>query len=414
VLASAVLLTASALVVVAAVNWTPSCPALTARTVTPDPGLTGRFAAYGDGATTPTWTGGDGTHSVRLPDGRTLWLFDDTLLGPVLPPDAAHLGTWSPPGSPGVANSAVLQAPDGRLTRTITGGTTAPASWIPGEHASGQWNWPVTALVDRDHGRPVLRVLVHHTANGDQQYVFGVGRSTAVRTYTLPGLRLTGQATLPVPADDPGERVLYGTTALSDARYFYVYGNTTPADGRAAMYLARVPRGAVDQPGRWRYWDYGRWRRTPSAARPLPAVDDDTAPVSTGFGVVRQGRTYVLFSMRTDPRVHAGIVGEITSSWACTPAGPWHGAAHVYTPPETVNGGRTHTMIAYNPQAHPERTTPAGVSLSYDINDAAGVNGLANVKNDLSLYRPRFLRVRLGPPTYRAPGPSATRGSAPR
>ena len=407
-LASAVLLTGAGLVVVATVRWAPACPALVPRTVTPDPAATSAFAAYGDRATGPTWAGGDGTHSVRLPDGRTLWIFDDTLLGPVRPPDAFHPNTWSPPGSPGVANSAVLQN-GARLTRTLLSGTS---SWIPGEHQDGQWNWPTSALVDTEDGRPVLRVLVHHTANGGSGFVFGAGRYTLVRTYTLPGLALRSEVTLPIPTGGDGDRVLYGTTALQDDRYFYVYGNTTPANGRAAMYLARVPRGALADPGAWRYWDYGRWRTAPEAAHPLPAVDDDIAPVSTGFSVVRQGRTYVLFSMRTDPG--AGIVGEITASWACTPAGPWHHASPVYQPPEVRNGGRTRTMIAYNPQAHPERGTAAGISLSYDINDAAGMNGLANVKNDLSLYRPRFLRVRLGPPTSPAPGPGAARGSAHR
>ena len=412
------LLIAAALVVIGALRYSPSCSALVPRKVTADTATTGAFAAYGDGATAgPQWAGGDGTHSVRLPDGRTLWLFDDTLLGPVRPPDIAHPGTWSPPGSPGVANSAVIQsAPrDGaRLVRTIIGGPDPVRSWIPGEHDDGAWNWPVAGLVDTADGRPVLRVLAHHTTNGRQQYVFGIGQYTLVRTYALPSLRLLGEVTLPIPRAGPAQRVLYGTTTLADARYFYVYGNNAPPDGRAALYLARVPRGAVDRPEAWRYWDHGRWRTSPARARPLPAAHDDVAPVSTGFGVVRRGHTYVLFSMRTDPRVSGGIVGEITASWGCTPAGPWHGAYHVYTPPEAVGGGRTHTMIAYNPQAHPALTTGAGVSLSYDLNDAAGMNGLANVKNDLSLYRPRFLHVRLGPPTSRAPGRGGGRGSAHR
>lgn len=395
VLACAVLLLGAGIVVVAAVRWTPTCPALVRRSVTPDATTTAAFSTYGDRAVGPQWAGGDGTHSVRLPDGRTLWIFDDTLLGPVMPPDVAHPGTWSPPTSPGVANSAVLQTGP-RLTRTLLGGTDPPASWIPGEHQDGQWNWPTSALIDTDDGRQVLRVLVDHTANAGGGFVFGAGRYTLIRTYTLPDLRLASEVTLPIPTGGDGDRVLYGTTALQDRRYFYVYGNTTPASGRAAMYLARVPRGALADPAAWRYWDAGRWRDSPAAARPLPATDDDIASVSTGFSVIRRGRTYVRFSMRTDPG--ADIVGEITASWACTPAGPWHHPVPVYRPPEVRNGGRTHSMIAYNPQAHPERDTAAGISLSYDINDASGMNGLANVKNDLSLYRPRFLRVRLGPP----------------
>ena len=33
----------------------------------------------------PGWTGGDGTYSVGLPDGRTAWSFGDTFLGTIAP-----------------------------------------------------------------------------------------------------------------------------------------------------------------------------------------------------------------------------------------------------------------------------------------------------------------------------------------
>ncbi|MER6311485.1 hypothetical protein [Streptomyces sp. NPDC001657] len=48
---------------------------------------TAAFARYGnDNSRTDDWTDGDGTHSVRLPDGRTLWLFSDTFLDRIQPP----------------------------------------------------------------------------------------------------------------------------------------------------------------------------------------------------------------------------------------------------------------------------------------------------------------------------------------
>ena len=56
------------------------CTPRTVASWTQDDALTSEFARYGDdGARTDDWTGGDGTHSVRLPDGRLLWLFCDTV-----------------------------------------------------------------------------------------------------------------------------------------------------------------------------------------------------------------------------------------------------------------------------------------------------------------------------------------------
>ena len=46
----------------------------------PDPRFNRQFTRLGDG-----WTGADGTYSVALPDGRTVWMFGDTFLGRVNP-----------------------------------------------------------------------------------------------------------------------------------------------------------------------------------------------------------------------------------------------------------------------------------------------------------------------------------------
>lgn len=65
-----------------------------------DTRLTGEFARYGDDSErVDDWTGGDGTHSVRLPDGRLLWLFSDTYLGAVNRPRTRQ-GSRIPGGPP--------------------------------------------------------------------------------------------------------------------------------------------------------------------------------------------------------------------------------------------------------------------------------------------------------------------------
>ena len=62
-----------------------TCSARTLTSWSAEAELTREFARYGDDAgRADDWTGGDGTHSVRLPDGRVLWLFSDTYLGQVL------------------------------------------------------------------------------------------------------------------------------------------------------------------------------------------------------------------------------------------------------------------------------------------------------------------------------------------
>ncbi|MEZ0161942.1 hypothetical protein AB8850_29700, partial [Streptomyces griseorubens] len=96
------------------------CAPRTVVSWAPEPRLTSTFARYGDDdARTDDWTGGDGTHSVRLPDGRLLWLFSDTFLGRVhRPPNpAGEPYAWRDGTAPLVRNSAVVMR-DGRPEST--------------------------------------------------------------------------------------------------------------------------------------------------------------------------------------------------------------------------------------------------------------------------------------------------------
>jgi hypothetical protein len=113
--------------------------------------------------------------------------------------------------------------------------------------------------------------------------------------------------------------------------------------------------------------------------------------VGSAFTVVRDGGTYVLFTMA------AGTAGltTITSYWACSPTGPWHGPTRSFSP--SLPQGE---VAAYNPQAHPELSDGDRIVLSYDVNwlDATGAAAQSNISRNVSLYRPRFVTLRLAGP----------------
>ncbi|MER7153106.1 hypothetical protein ABT366_20030, partial [Streptomyces lydicus] len=185
---------------------------------------TAAFARYGDDNTrVDDWTGGDGTHSVRLPDGRTLWLFSDTYLDRIQPPPGPrggpHRRTADGGGTPLLRhNSAVLMSRSGRPERTLTGGPpSAPGPFFP-DPTGGGLRWPVGAVVEpRTPGahEKVVRVLLWNRAPRTGPWVFGVPRATEVATLSLPGLRLESiREAVGRTAADPGERVLYGAAAV--------------------------------------------------------------------------------------------------------------------------------------------------------------------------------------------------------
>ncbi len=367
-----------------------ACGAHTVGSWSADRRLTAEFARYGDDpARTDDWTGGDGTHSVRLPDGRVLWLFSDTYLGQVhAPPNPyGESSTWRDGTAPLVRNSAVVMR-DGRLQRTL------PSPLFP-DPAPNQWRWPVAARVEpRSPGssEQVVRVLLWVRTAGGSPWIYGVPTATEVATLSLPDLRVESvvkvldQQLVP----DPSRRVLFGTTLVEEGGWTYVFGGD---DGQAASrpashaYVARVPEGRLGEPGAWRYWNGSAWA-APARARPRAVLGDGRRTgVGSAFSVVRVRGTYVLFTMA------AGTKGltTVTSYWACSPTGPWHGPTRDFSP--SLPQGE---VAAYNPQVHPELGRDGGrLVLSYDVNWLETGGAAAQLNRNVSLYRPRFVTVRL-------------------
>nr|WP_203616219.1 DUF4185 domain-containing protein [Streptomyces sp. SID13726] len=366
------------------------CEPRTVASWSADDRLTTEFARYGDDASrTDDWTGGDGTHSVRLPDGRLLWLFSDTYLGQVYrPPNpVGESYAWRDTTAPLVRNSAVLMR-DGRLESTLP----APLFADP---APNQWRWPVAARVEpRSPGsrEQVVRVLLWVRTAGRAPWIYGVPTATEVATLSLPDLRVESVTRVldEQRVQDPSRRVLFGTTLVEDGEWTYVFGGD---DGQAASrpassaYVARVPVGGLGEPGAWEYWDGSDWT---TGARPRPVLGDGRRTgVGSAFSVVRRDGTYVLFTMAAGTKGLAAV----TSYWACSPTGPWHGPAKDFTP--SLPAGQ---VAAYNPQVHPATSGDGErLVLSYDVNwlDAAGAS--AQLNRNVSLYRPRFVTLRLAP-----------------
>ncbi|GAA0652725.1 hypothetical protein GCM10009535_33890 [Streptomyces thermocarboxydovorans] len=364
------------------------CAPRTVASWTADDRLTGEFARYGDDAArADDWTGGDGTHSVRLPDGRLLWLFSDTYLGRVhRPPNpVGEAYAWRDTTAPLVRNSGVLMR-DGRLEGTL------PAPLFP-DPAPDQWRWPVAARVEpRSPGSDdqVVRVLLWVRTAGQDPWVYGVPTATEVATLSLPDLRVESIVKVlgQEQVADFSRRVLFGTTLLEEDGWTYVFGGD---DGRPAArpashaYVARVPEGRLADPSAWEYWNGSAWQ---SRARPRPVLGDGRRTgVGSAFSVVPDDGTYVLFTMA------AGAKGltTVASYWACSPTGPWHGPSAEFAPALPQQG-----TAAYNPQTHPELSGDGRLVLSYDVNWLEPAGAAVMLSRNVSLYRPRFVTIRLG------------------
>ncbi|MEV4443599.1 DUF5005 domain-containing protein, partial [Streptomyces sp. NPDC049577] len=169
----------------------------------------------------------------------------------------------------------------------------------------------------------------------------------------------------------------------------YIYGTERAPSGGQYLHLARVDGPDLRRP--WSYRTAGGWSARERASARL-AADGGPLLTSDELSVVRHGSWYALLTQRADRPFSA----ELRLAWARTPYGPFTRARTVYTAPEAGARGdyRDADVFAYNPHEHPELARRGEMVISYNVNSLDP----GDVLRHASIYRPRFLRVTLGPP----------------
>jgi hypothetical protein len=339
-------------------------------TVTTDSTLTTMFSRYA--ATTPDgWTGGDSTFSVRMPDGRILWLFSDTFLGPLnkdgTRPGNAHL----------VNNSFVVQA-GSQLTTVVGGAPGRPAAIMPRPDAN-HWYWLGDGQIV--HGQVQVIFQEYQLADAAHGH-FTLDRSVVV-TFSLTDLARPVSVE-PLPSLSG---VAWGAALLPASRsgdgYTYIYGVGGSALGSKAMRVARVRGDDVRQRPWWFYTPSGWTRAERLAANVLPAIANEysVTPWHGMFLLVTQDSTQY-FSNR------------IVAMTSCAPWGPFTKPKLVYRVPESGANGIYHDngVIGYNAHVHAELSAGNTFLVSYNVHNIQSIYALYN---DPTIYRPRFVRVTL-------------------
>jgi len=310
------------------------------------------FERRGDG-----WTGGDGTVSILLPDGRTVWLFGDTLLGTVSADETRSVDT------PFIRNSLVVQNGTRIETRMRFAGGKPTSFFVPS--SADQWFWPGHGTVDGNQ----LNIFLHRFEQTEPKLWAWRWVGTDLASVSLPSLELTGIE--PAPS---GNGILYGVSLMEADAYIYIYG-TADRNHPKEAHLARAPTGGIHGP--WTYYSGTSWSDQPTASQSI------LTGVSTQYSVIHTGRHFYLFTM--DGRnVFSNIIVVYR---AAQPQGPWQGPLMIYQAPETNS-----QVAAYNPFTHPQFSVENSLLLSYNLNHISDPNALYQ---DASIYRPRFIRVDL-------------------
>ncbi|MER7415746.1 fibronectin type III domain-containing protein [Micromonospora peucetia] len=302
------------------------------------------------------WTGGDGTASVVLPDGRVAWLFADSFLGTVNPNGSR------PANSPMINNLIVVQEGD-QLTQTLHGGTPEAPSALVKPAESGEHYWITDGVVEGD----TLKVIYNRIRTTGSGALDFEQTGVALATFDLPELTLASVVNLPV-----GSQISWGAGIFPDGAYTYIYGISSAPGRMKFAHLARVPTGGLS--GRWEFWTGSGWSDDVSqVGRLLSGVD--------GGGVQKVGDQYVWISHENNLLFDPQFVAYTSPS----PTGPFTGPIQLFSAPETNTQG----LFVYNARVHPELARSGKLLVSYDVNDFTPGGTTANVMNG----RPRFVEV---------------------
>lgn len=314
------------------------------------------------------FTGGDGTYSVLLPDGRTVWIFGDSFIGEVNP-DSTRIKK----DPMYVRNAFIVQ--DGSEMKTKYRGT--PDDYqsliIPdkvlnsGETVTEDsvWYWPGDGFIENGS----LKIFLSEFRQfGPDMWDFE-WTGTALVTFSLPSLT---QKNIVEFSLDKTNGIHFGHAIYEADNYTYIYGLY---EGKP--YAARAVSGKIE--GSWEYFSAGEW--TDEIDKITPVLDVNG---SEQFSVIKYSGSYFLMTQL------GGFSNEI---WAYKSDRPYswkpENGKKIYTielPFENEN------LFTYNALAHPQFVDKENrVLISYNTNS----HRLQDHFDNAYIYRPRFIRVPL-------------------
>jgi hypothetical protein len=321
------------------------------------------------------WASADESVPIDLPDGRVVWVFDDTSVGHVLPD-----GTLDPSNTL-ASNSFVVQN-GACFTPMLGGAPLARTSLIPSP-GPNEWYWPTSGGVDTANNQ-LLVFALHVLRNGPNSLDFTI-LDVRVATFSLPGLTLQSIQPLPFATSS----LAYASTSFYDRtnadptqRDVYAY-----VSNHRNAYVARTPVAEV-LTGPWQFWNGTGWSSDATKAAPMtwsgipssfdpgPLLGDGSGPAAQP-AVIAYGSGYLLTAKLAD-----AFTNDVSVFTGPTPEGPWAYVGQIADTTET-------NTIAYG--AYTQLTLPgtSGPVTVYNTNVSPFVSNPP--PSTIQTYGPHFV-----------------------
>lgn len=370
---------------------------LTGCAIHPTPPPSPRPNAAWDAAFTRTsgWNGGDVASSVSLPDGRTLWFFGDSFIGPVKDGRRAegtrmirNAAAWhaTPPNGTPPDDIHFLTGPpddDGHATSWLDPANLEPAA------EPGQWYWPMGGALLAPGPDRLVFFATRFGPSGNPDGVWNFRRTGGVlcvvdnwqdhpdswRIRAVPNPHVT-----PAPAHAEASRpsVNWGAALLRRGPDCFIFGIQENTPQHKQLVLARAACETLDRPETWQFYSALGWAATADDLAILSKdVPDEFSTASVGTG---KNARLILIS-------NEWFFGHrIMARAAHNPWGPWSPPVPLFTVPGLAADRR---LMTYAHKAHPHLSAKGELLVTYVINSS----DFGQVLGDVKLYRPRFVSI---------------------
>jgi len=310
------------------------------------------------------WLASDATISLLLPDGNTLWLFGDCIVGEESAPYVIN-GDKS-----AFINNAAIIEHDGVMTACYQGTIEHPSSFIPGE--GGDIFWPEHATIENDTLK-IFAIRIIYQDNGTPGFNFRVG-TTHLAYFKYPEMEYFKTEEVKYITDTT---MRFGAHVLKKEDHTYIFGVKDTTEGifkYPVPVLARVVT-SVDEP--WQFYaGNGNW-----SFNCKDAVLIGDRPMSESFFVYEKNNHYYLIMHEI------WMVGELYLLEADELTGPWNRAGSVGIEKRFCVIPKHGNNFTYNLFAHPQFQNDGRILISFNVN----TSDFWSIYNDTRNYRARFL-----------------------
>lgn len=312
-------------------------------------------------------TGGDGTISIDLKDGRSVFMWGDSFFGDVVNDTRAKDTKFV------MGNTFTIVDEKGKLETLYGGNKENPSAFIEAEQdgKTPVWYWPGHGFVENG----ILHLFMSKFHK--------IGEGTFGFEYLCCDYFRLDVKTMKVmdkenfkAANENG--VHYGHAVLPYKGDVYIYGTKADAIGIADVHVAKAKLEDNKLTG-FSYWDGSAWQ---ADARKSQKIAGITKSISEQFNVVELEEKIALVSQD-----RSGNVKDVYSFIASKPEGPFSNEKLLYSVQE--DNFETDSMMTYNAMVHPQYRKNGKILTCYNINTYS----MTKLFEKASLYQPRFVWV---------------------